>query len=105
MLVAPVKVGDNSVTGAGSVVTRDVPPDSLVAGVPAQIKKNLRAEAEKEENKSSEANRGQWIKTLSDFRKNFKTLSKYSGELKEVAEKTTSEESILIVAHQIYHSV
>ena len=41
MLVAPVRVGSRSVTGAGSVVTRDVPPDSLVAGVPAVIKKRL----------------------------------------------------------------
>jgi bifunctional UDP-N-acetylglucosamine pyrophosphorylase/glucosamine-1-phosphate N-acetyltransferase len=42
MLVAPVRVGSRSVTGAGSVVTKDVPPDSLVAGVPAQVKKKLR---------------------------------------------------------------
>jgi bifunctional UDP-N-acetylglucosamine pyrophosphorylase/glucosamine-1-phosphate N-acetyltransferase len=42
MLVAPVRVGARSVTGAGSVVTRDVPPDSLVAGVPAEIKKKLK---------------------------------------------------------------
>lgn len=42
MLVAPVTVGKGSVTAAGSVVTRDVPPDTLVAGVPAVIKKNLR---------------------------------------------------------------
>ena len=42
MLVAPVRVGSRSVTGAGSVVTKDVPPDSLVAGVPAKVKKRLR---------------------------------------------------------------
>lgn len=36
MLVAPVKIGDRSITGAGSVVTRDVPPDTLVIGVPAK---------------------------------------------------------------------
>ena len=42
MLVAPVRVGARSVTGAGSVVTKDVPPDSLVAGVPAEIKKTLK---------------------------------------------------------------
>ena len=41
MLVAPVRVGKGSITAAGSVVTEDVPPDSLVAGVPAVIKKRL----------------------------------------------------------------
>ncbi|MDQ3753341.1 MAG: hypothetical protein M3371_01245, partial [Acidobacteriota bacterium] len=41
MLVAPVRVGAGSVTGAGSVVTKDIPPDTLVAGVPATIKKRL----------------------------------------------------------------
>ena len=48
MLVAPVRVGARSVTGAGSVVTRDVPPDTLVAGVPAQVKKSLNASADEE---------------------------------------------------------
>jgi bifunctional UDP-N-acetylglucosamine pyrophosphorylase / glucosamine-1-phosphate N-acetyltransferase len=47
MLVAPVTVGKRSVTGAGSVVTRDVPPDSLVAGVPAVVKKQLNSAAKK----------------------------------------------------------
>ncbi|MDX6385495.1 MAG: bifunctional UDP-N-acetylglucosamine pyrophosphorylase / glucosamine-phosphate N-acetyltransferase [Blastocatellia bacterium] len=46
MLVAPVCVGDGAVTAAGSVVTEDVPPDTLVAGVPAKIKKSLTEEAE-----------------------------------------------------------
>lgn len=41
MLVAPVKIGDRSRTGAGSVVTHDVPSDTLVFGVPAKEKKNL----------------------------------------------------------------
>ena len=39
MLVAPVRVGARSITGAGSVVNRDVPPDSLVAGVPARVRR------------------------------------------------------------------
>ncbi|MBA2702736.1 MAG: bifunctional UDP-N-acetylglucosamine diphosphorylase/glucosamine-1-phosphate N-acetyltransferase GlmU [Blastocatellia bacterium] len=42
MLVAPVRVGSGSVTAAGSVVTEDVPPDTLVAGVPAVIKKRFK---------------------------------------------------------------
>lgn len=36
MLVAPVRIGARAKTGAGSVITRDVLPDTLVAGVPAR---------------------------------------------------------------------
>lgn len=53
MLVAPVRVGDNSVTGAGSVVTKDVPPDTLVAGVPAKVKKDFKEQENK--NNATEA--------------------------------------------------
>ncbi len=36
MLVAPINIGPRASTGAGSVVTKDVPPDSLAAGAPAR---------------------------------------------------------------------
>lgn len=36
MLVAPVKIGNRAKTGAGSVVTHDVPDDGVVVGVPAK---------------------------------------------------------------------
>lgn len=36
MLVAPLNLGDNAKTGAGSVVTKDVPADTTVYGVPAR---------------------------------------------------------------------
>lgn len=39
ILVAPVKVGKGGVTGAGSVVTKDVKSNTVVAGVPARILK------------------------------------------------------------------
>jgi bifunctional UDP-N-acetylglucosamine pyrophosphorylase / glucosamine-1-phosphate N-acetyltransferase len=42
MLVAPVRVGKGSMTGAGTVVTKDVPPNSLAVGAPAVIKKQLK---------------------------------------------------------------
>ena len=37
MLVAPVTLGAGAVTGAGAVVTKDVPPAGLVVGVPAKM--------------------------------------------------------------------
>ena len=40
-----------------------------------------------------------------EFRKNRTALSKYTDELRDVAYQTTNEESILIVVHEIYHSV
>ncbi len=36
-ILGPFKVGDNSKIGAGSVVVKEVPPDSVVVGVPGRI--------------------------------------------------------------------
>ncbi len=44
MLVAPVKIGDGAVTGAGSVVTKDVEANKLVVGAPARVIKTLNEE-------------------------------------------------------------
>jgi bifunctional UDP-N-acetylglucosamine pyrophosphorylase/glucosamine-1-phosphate N-acetyltransferase len=37
VLVAPVEVGDGAYTGAGAVVSRDVPAGALAKGVPAEV--------------------------------------------------------------------
>jgi len=39
MLIAPITLGDGARTGAGSVVTRDVPPGGVAVGVPARIRR------------------------------------------------------------------
>jgi hypothetical protein len=40
-----------------------------------------------------------------DFDKNFKALSKYADEIRQAATEATEEESVLVVVHEIYHSV
>lgn len=37
-----IKIGDNVIIGANSVVTRDIPSNSVAAGVPARIIKKLK---------------------------------------------------------------
>lgn len=40
ILTAGVTIGDGCIVGAGSVVTHDLPPNSIAAGVPARVIKN-----------------------------------------------------------------
>lgn len=37
LIVAPITIGENALTGAGSVVTRDIPKNSVAYGVPAKV--------------------------------------------------------------------
>jgi acetyltransferase-like isoleucine patch superfamily enzyme len=37
VILPGITIGDHSIVGAGSVVTKDVPPNCIVAGNPAKI--------------------------------------------------------------------
>jgi galactoside O-acetyltransferase len=41
MIMKGVTIGDGAIVAACSLVTRDVPPNSMVVGVPARVVKNL----------------------------------------------------------------
>jgi len=45
-LLCGITVGKNAVVGAGSVVTKDVPPNAIVAGNPARILRRIQSQAE-----------------------------------------------------------
>jgi bifunctional UDP-N-acetylglucosamine pyrophosphorylase/glucosamine-1-phosphate N-acetyltransferase len=53
MLVAPVKIGNGARTGAGSIVTKNVPDDTLAVGMPARAIKKLQRRLKKDENNNS----------------------------------------------------
>lgn len=48
MLIAPISIGDGVVTGAGSVVTRDLAPGERVAGVPARPIRSQKEQGERD---------------------------------------------------------
>src|ERR1700691_5609628 len=48
-ILANVVVGERAIVGAGSVVTRDVPPGAIIAGNPARLLRSILPIAETEE--------------------------------------------------------
>jgi bifunctional UDP-N-acetylglucosamine pyrophosphorylase / glucosamine-1-phosphate N-acetyltransferase len=48
MLVAPLEIGNGARTGAGAIVTKNVPDDTLVVGMPARAIKKLKKKSEQQ---------------------------------------------------------
>jgi acetyltransferase-like isoleucine patch superfamily enzyme len=57
MLRAPLTIGDDAKTGAGAVVTRDVPPGKLAVGMPARIREQRTDAAAKPAGSGADAER------------------------------------------------
>jgi acetyltransferase-like isoleucine patch superfamily enzyme len=47
-ILSHVTIGENAIIGAGSVVTKDIPPNTIVAGNPARIIRAIDAEDTKD---------------------------------------------------------
>jgi acetyltransferase-like isoleucine patch superfamily enzyme len=45
-LLCNLSVGENAIVGAGSVVTKDVPPNTIVAGNPARVLRTIETRSE-----------------------------------------------------------
>ena len=41
-ILSNITIGENAIIGAGSVVTKDVPADTIVAGNPARVKRKVK---------------------------------------------------------------
>jgi acetyltransferase-like isoleucine patch superfamily enzyme len=44
-ILCGIEIGEDAIVGAGSVVTRDVPPGTVVAGNPARVLRKVQAQA------------------------------------------------------------
>ncbi len=45
-ILSKIRIGENAIVGAGSVVTKDVPPNSIVAGNPAKFLRHIERSVE-----------------------------------------------------------
>jgi len=68
IIMPNVTIGRNSVVGAGAVVTRDIPPNSIAVGVPARVIRTTaqykQTMIDKWKNLNLKGDRGGWEKQL-----------------------------------------
>lgn len=89
IVLAGVTIGNGSVVGAGSVVTKDVPPNCVVAGSPARIIKRLRVQGSDTLplNGQSEDGSKEKGRSASDVNKLLERMEKLEFEMKSVSEE------------------
>lgn len=52
-ILANVTIGENAILGAGSVITKDVPPNTIVAGNPAKILRKIKEQEARDKGQGS----------------------------------------------------
>ena len=55
-LLSGITVGENAIVGAGSVVTKDVPPSTIVAGNPARVIRRIKEKGQRKKALGTELN-------------------------------------------------
>lgn len=79
IILSGVRIGDGAIVGAGAVVTKDVPPYSIVCGVPAKVMRHRFSEAEIE--KLLEIKWWEWDKEkIARFQSSFKDINEFLKE-------------------------
>ena len=69
MILPNVQIGNNVVIGAGSIVTKDIPDNSVAAGVPCRVVGSFEALAEKREKVEFYEDSSMYWKIFEDNRK------------------------------------
>lgn len=73
-----VEIGENSIIGLGSVVTKNIPPNSVVAGVPARVIRDIHSYYEKYKDRID------YTKSMSPEEKRKYITHKYSNKNKTI---------------------
>jgi serine O-acetyltransferase len=86
-ILGDIFIGDNSKVGAGSVVVKDVPPNSTVVGIPGKVVKR-NGEREKRVELRHESLPDPLVEALTDICTHLDALDKKISELEEKLKKS-----------------